>query len=175
MTRSRRLELLTVENAAFIVAGLSLASLAGAWTIELAGWKPCPLCLEERIPYYVAVPGGTIAAYLSVKAPKLAALVLAAICLGLVYNAGLGVYHAGAEWKFWPGPSTCTGDELKAGSSLAKRLMHNTAVPCDEAALRVFGISLAGYSVLLSAGLAGLGGAAIFRSLRSQTRRHSVQ
>ncbi len=157
---------LTIENAAFFIAGVSLASLAGAWIIEFMGFKPCPLCLEERIPYYAAVPGGVIAAYLVRIAPKLAAFVLAAVCLGLLYNAGVGVYHAGAEWHFWPGPATCTGDGLEATSSLAKRLLHNTAVRCDVAALRIFGLSLAGWSVLLSAGLAALGGAAILRAVR---------
>ncbi|MGO9476006.1 MAG: disulfide bond formation protein B [Rhodomicrobium sp.] len=172
-TRSRWLELLTVENAAFVIAGVSLASLAGAWTIEFMGYKPCPLCLEERIPYYAAVPGGVIAAYFAHKAPKLAALLLAAVCAGLIYNAGVGIYHAGAEWHFWPGPSTCTGDDVHVTSALARRLLHNTAVPCDVAALRIFWLSLAGWSVLLSAGLAGLGGAALFRAWRSQARQYS--
>ena len=27
----------------------------------------------------------------------------------MLYNAGLGVYHAGIEWKFWPGPADCSG------------------------------------------------------------------
>jgi len=165
--RSRWLELLTVENAAFVIAGVSLASLAGAWTIEFMGYKPCPLCLEERIPYYAAVPGGVIAAFLAHKAPKLAGLILAAVCAGLIYNASVGIYHAGAEWHFWPGPATCTGNGVQATSSLAKKLMHNDAVRCDEAALRIFWLSLAGWSVLLSAGLAGLGGAALFRAWRS--------
>src|SRR5262249_50038431 len=141
------------------------AALAGAWIIQFLGYKPCPLCLEERIPYYAAVPGGLMAAYLMRKAPKLAAAVLAAVSAALLYNAGVGVYHAGAEWHFWPGPDTCTGDAIKATSSLAKRLQQNTSVVrCDEAALRIFGLSLAGYSALISAGLACLGSAALFRA-----------
>ncbi len=157
---------LTIGNAALFVAAVSFASLAGAWIIDWAGYKPCPLCLEERIPYYAAVPGGLIAAYLATKAPKLAALILAALCLALLYNAGVGVYHAGAEWHFWQGPSTCSGGDVQATSSLAERLRHNDAVRCDEAALRIFGISLAGYSVLLSGGLAAIGAAALARAWR---------
>ncbi len=53
--------------------------------------------------------------------------------------------------------------------SLSQKLMHNTAaaVRCDEAALRIFGISLAGYLVFLSLALAGLGGAALYRARRT--------
>ena len=32
---------------------------------------------------------------------------LAAITLGMLWNAGLGVYHSGIEWKWWPGPQEC--------------------------------------------------------------------
>jgi len=158
---------LTIGNAACAIAAVSFAALAGAWIIEFLGYKPCPLCLEQRIPYYAAVPGGLVAAYLTLKAPKLAAAVIAALVAALVYNAGLGVYHAGAEWEFWPGPDTCTGDAVRATGSLAKRLMQNTdTVSCTKAALRIFGLSLAGYSALISAGLAALGGAALFRAWR---------
>ena len=154
---------LTLENGALIVAAFSFLTLAGAWLFQYAGYKPCPLCLEERIPYYAAVAGGSLAAYLAGRAPRIAALVLAAICVGLLYNAGLGIYHAGAEWHFWPGPTTCAGDDIQAISSLAARLRHNDAVRCDEAALRIFGLSLAGYSVLISAALALVGATSISR------------
>src|SRR3974377_1467681 len=102
-TRSRWPEL-TIENAAYAVAAVSFAALAGAWIIQFLGYKPCALCLEQRIAYYAAAPGGLVAAYLTHKAPKLAAALLAALVAALLYNAGLGVYHAGAEWHFWPGP-----------------------------------------------------------------------
>ncbi len=153
--------------AALIIAGASFASLAGAWAIELAGYLPCPLCLEERNAYYAAIPAGLIAAYVAGAAPRWAALILAAISLAFLFNAGLGVYHAGAEWRFWPGPDTCTGGDLLRPINLAQALRHNQAVRCDEAAIRIFGLSLAGYSALLSAALAALGGVAIWRRFRS--------
>jgi disulfide bond formation protein DsbB len=158
---------LSIGNAALLIAGVSLAALAGAWVIELIGYPPCPLCLEQRIPYYAAVPAGLIAAFYARRAPKLAAILLAALCLALFYNAGVGIYHAGAEWHFWAGPDTCSGDTLQV-TSLSKSLRHNQAVRCDEAALRIFGLSLAGYSVLISGGLATAG---ILGLLRDKTWR----
>ncbi len=170
-TRARWLELLTVENAAFLIAGAGFASLAGAWTFQLMGFEPCELCYAERIPYYGAVPAGLLAALLANRAPKAAALILAAICAALLYDAGLSAYHAGVEWHFWPGPDACTGNGsgVQATGSLAQKLRHNTAVRCDVAQLRLFGISLAGYLVLLSLALAGVGGAALYRTRRAGT------
>jgi disulfide bond formation protein DsbB len=174
-SRSRFAELLTVENAGFVIAGVSLATLAAAWTFQLLGFEPCELCYKERIPYYAAVPAGLLAALLANKAPKLAALILAAICAALLYDAGLSAYHAGAEWHFWPGPETCSGGGVQASPSLSSRLTQNHAVRCDVAALRILGISLAGYLVLLSIALAGLGGAALIRNWRAEPVSRSTR
>jgi disulfide bond formation protein DsbB len=68
------------------------------------------------------------------------------------------VYHAGVEWRFWPGPSSCTG--VVAGppsaADLMKELQHAKVVACDEAQLRILGLSLAGWNAILSAALAAL-------------------
>jgi disulfide bond formation protein DsbB len=158
---------LGLRTAALVLAGISFAALAAAWVFQFSGYPPCSLCLEERIPYYAAIPGGLLAAFLASKRPRLAAFIVAALALGFLYNASLSIYHAGAEWHFWPGPETCTGNgDLLQPKSLSKALQHNQVVRCDEAAIRIFGISLAGYNVLLSAALAALGGFAAVRKLR---------
>ncbi len=162
---------LSLRSAALVLAGVSFAALAAAWAFQFAGYAPCSLCLEERIPYYAAVPGGLLAAYLARSAPRLAAFIVAAIALAFLYNAGLSIYHAGAEWRFWAGPETCTsnGDILQP-KSLSEALRHNDAPRCDVAALRIFGVSLAGYNVLISGALAALGGLAAWRGYRQGGR-----
>ena len=166
-TRNGQTEL-RLSTAALVLAGISFAALAAAWVFQFSGYPPCSLCLEERVPYYAAVPGGLLAAFLASRRPRLAALIVAALVLGFLYNAGLSIYHAGAEWHFWPGPDTCTSNgDLLQPKSLSEALRHNNVVRCDEAAIRIFGISLAGYNVLISGALAALGGFAAFRKLRS--------
>src|SRR6478672_6746364 len=98
---------LSLRMAALILAGVSFGTLAGAWAFQYFGYPPCSLCLEERIAYYAAVPGGLLAAFLAGRSPRMAALIVAALALGFLYNAGLSIYHAGAEWHFRPGPDTC--------------------------------------------------------------------
>jgi disulfide bond formation protein DsbB len=151
--------------AAIAIFVISAATLAGAWFFEY-GLKlaPCPLCLEQRIPYHIIIPLSlllTIAAL--VRAPRNLLLVgFAAIVIAAGCNIVLGTYHAGVEWHWWAGPADCSGPltDLRTGGSLLDQLHAVHVVRCDEAAWRFLGLSLAGYNVLISIALlyiAGLG------------------
>jgi disulfide bond formation protein DsbB len=56
------------------------------------------------------------------------------------------------EWKWWPGPASCTGAGSVNASQLADFLngAKTKVVLCDEAAWRMFGISMAGYNAVIS-------------------------
>ena len=144
-------------------AGLALAgaaaTLAGAWTFQALGFEPCELCLKQRYPYYVALPLAAAAIFLARNAPPRAAkIVLGLLAAMFVVSAGAGLYHAGVEWKWWPGPTDCTGDFVKPASMEAFRqqLRNVHLIRCDDVQLRILGLSLAGWNVLVSAGLAGV-------------------
>jgi disulfide bond formation protein DsbB len=139
-----------------LVAG---ATIAGAWIFQAFGYQPCELCLTQRYAYYGGVPIAAILAYASTGRAR--GIVFAGmIGLALIFaaNAVLGAYHAGVEWRFWPGPSGCTG--VIAGpqnaADLMKTLQTAKVVACDEAQLRIFGLSLAGWNALISGALAAL-------------------
>ncbi|MDQ0447240.1 disulfide bond formation protein B [Methylobacterium aerolatum] len=150
-------------------AGLWLA-IAAALTVGAAlvlqyvyGYVPCKLCLTERLPYYAAVPLGLIALVAPAWAARLA---LGLAALALLYGAGVGVYHAGAEWGFWPGPTDCgggAGANPAAMGDFLNSLQATRVVDCSTAALRVAGVSLAGWSALVSFGLSSLAGTAALR------------
>ncbi len=156
--------------ASVMVAVLAAATILGAWFFQyVVGIAPCPLCLEERIPYYVSIPLALILALAAARqAPRpLLVLGLAVIALAMLGNAALGAYHSGVEWKWWPGPQDCTGSMTSFGraSDMLAQLNSVHVVRCDEAPWRLFGISLAGYNVLVSLALAGIAlcGAAMAR------------
>jgi disulfide bond formation protein DsbB len=88
-----------------------------------------------------------------------AALLIAALC-----NVVLGTYHAGVEWRWWPGPPDCSGPltNLNTGGSLLDQLHGVHVVRCDEAAWRFLGLSLAGYNVLISLALAAIAAYGLF-------------
>ncbi len=138
---------------------LSLATLAGAWFFQY-GLKlaPCPLCLEQRIPYHIIIPLSLLLAIAAlVRAPRSFLIVgFAAIAIAAACNVVLGTYHAGVEWHWWPGPAECSGPltDLRSGGALLDQLHAVHVVRCDEAAWRFLGLSLAGYNVLISLVLA---------------------
>src|SRR5262245_20944830 len=149
--------------AAALVALGGAATLIGAWIFQYGfGYPPCPLCLDQRIPYYVAIPLGALVAAVAVRgAPRLQRWVvtggLAVLALAMLIGAALAIYHAGIEWKWWAGPQDCSGplDPLGSGD-LLRRLQTINIVRCDEAPWRFLGLSLAGYNVLISLALAAV-------------------
>ncbi len=136
---------------------LALAVILAALGFEhIGGYAPCPLCLQQRYAYYAGVPclfAGLV--LLSAGCNRWAVLVFLAVALFFLVNAGLGVYQAGAEWKFWAGPSTCATSQAIGGSAadFMKSLQNSTPVRCDEAAWRLFGLSFAGWNAVISLAL----------------------
>ena len=147
--------------AAFLVAAGGAATILGAYYFQyVVGLQPCPLCLEERIPYYVAIPLAIVVGIAALRGvPRLAAQAgLAVIAISMLILVGMSIYHAGVEWKFWPGPTDCSGPITGLGNvgDLLQRMQKTVVVRCDEAAWRLLGISLAGYNALISLALAAI-------------------
>lgn len=150
---------MTRDRVALMVALVAAAAIAGAWAFQLAGYAPCELCLKQRVPYYIGIPLALVAFAAARRGARpLASGALALAALAFAASAALGAYHAGVEWKWWPGPSDCTGAYQAAGSTadFLKQLQNVAVVRCDEVALRVLGLSLAAWNVLISIALAAL-------------------
>ncbi|PTW59078.1 disulfide bond formation protein DsbB [Breoghania corrubedonensis] len=136
------------------------AVVCGAWGFQLiGGYVPCKLCLEQRVPYYVGLPIALLAFIIARFAPArtgIARLALVVFALLMIYGGGIGVYQAGAEWTFWPGPTDCGGGGSLANNAgnLLNSLQNLHVVSCTEASWRMFGLSFAGWNVVASAGLA---------------------
>ena len=144
--------------AALLIAAAGAVTILGAYFFEyVMKLAPCPLCLEQRIPYYVAIPLALVVAIAALRgAPRVLVVGgLAVLAIAMVIGAGLGVFHAGVEWKFWAGPRDCSGPISSFGNagSLIDQMQNTSLVRCDEAAWRFLGLSLAGYNVLISLAL----------------------
>ena len=161
-----RLEHLAASRVGTAVLAVAIAVILAALAFEhLGGYPPCPLCLQERWAYYVGIPALIAALILLARGHHgAAALVFGAVALAFVANAGLGIYHAGAEWEFWPGPATCSGAQpISTGAGgLFKDLAKTNVIRCDKAPWVFLGLSFAGWNAVLSLALAagaGLAGA----------------
>jgi disulfide bond formation protein DsbB len=160
-----------VLTAALGITLIAAATLAGAWFFQLVlDIRPCPLCLEQRYAYYLAIPLGVLVALAAARdAPRGVLLAgLAILALAALGNAGLGAYHAGVEWGLWKGPTECSGPIANLGSAgnLLERLDSVKVIRCDEVQWRFLGLSLAGYNVLLSLLMAAIAGWGIAKSAR---------
>jgi disulfide bond formation protein DsbB len=144
--------------AALVVFAGSAATILGAWYFQyVIKLPPCPLCLEERVPYHIVIPLSLLLAIAAmVRAPRALIVVgFLAIIAAMLVSAGLGAYHAGVEWRWWAGPTDCSGpiSDFSAQGSLLDQLKSIHIVRCDEAAWTFLGLSLAGYNVLVSLAL----------------------
>jgi disulfide bond formation protein DsbB len=144
-------------RAALLALVLGALAIGGAWVSQLGfGLQPCELCLLERWPYYVGVPLAVLAVVaLRSAAPAshiLGTWLLALVALVFLVGAGLGIYHAGVEWGFWQGPGACTGQYAAPATTddFLKSLEAGPSIRCDEAAIRILGLSLAGWNAVIS-------------------------
>ncbi|MFT6674080.1 MAG: disulfide bond formation protein DsbB [Sulfitobacter sp.] len=127
----------------------SAALLLGAFGFQhIGGFAPCKMCLWQRWPHAAALVIGTI---VLAGGPRLLAWLgaLATATTGLI-----GAYHAGVEWRFWPGPTSCTGGGLDMsgmdGGSLLSLDAPLGIVMCDEVVWSLFGLSMAGWNALFA-------------------------
>ena len=152
---------------------LALATIIGAWISQLGfDYLPCHLCLEQRIPYYIGVPIALAALIAgSLDAPSRITRTLLAIA-GLVfaYNIYLASYHAGVEWRWWPGPPDCSpggSSGVTSTQDLLNQLNNIHVVSCTDAAFRFLGLSFAGWNAVVSVVLVV---AALLGTLRGSRR-----
>lgn len=121
---------------------------------HIGGYRPCPLCLQQRYAYYAGIPllfGALV--LVSMDQQRLAGALFALVAAGFLANAGLALYHAGVEWRLWAGPDTCqlALEPLATGpGGLLKQLETVRVIRCDEAPWRFLGLSFAGWNAVLS-------------------------
>jgi disulfide bond formation protein DsbB len=155
---------LSVQTRAVVVALLLaiFAISAALYSQYVWGLQPCELCLLQRWPYYLGIPVAVAGLALTLRASparrSLGTRLLWLLALIFVVSFWLGVFHAGVEWGFWPGPTACTGSYAPAASTddFLKSLETAAVVRCDAASIRVLGLSLAGWNAVASLVIASL-------------------
>ena len=139
-----------VANAA-VLAG-SAALLGGALLFQyVGGLAPCEMCVWQRWPHVAALALGLVAwALRSNRA------VVALAAFAVLVSAGLAVFHVGVEQQWWQGVTACSAS-LAGGSQadILASIMNTPLVRCDAVAWSLFGISMAGWNAVLSAGIGG--------------------
>ena len=142
------------RNRAVLLAGLgSLGLLIGALLFQYVGdMAPCKMCYWQRYPHVGAIIIAGIILFTGIGVFAVLGLLSALI------TAGIGGFHAGVERGWWEGPQSCTStsiDDLSTEELLAQ-IMSAPMVRCDEIPWQMFGLSMAGWNMVVSICLAVL-------------------
>lgn len=149
------------DGTRLLLAALMLIG-AGALVIALIGEhvfgiEPCVLCLYQRVPYVLValVAAGGLVLPLS---PQMRGRAVVLCALVLATGAALAFYSVGVEERWWAGVAGCEGTipSIATGQDLQDLLRQSAGGrrACSENVWRLFGVSLAGYNVLVQAAVA---------------------
>lgn len=147
---------------ASLLLGLASAGVLGAALVFQYGfgYQPCVLCIWQRWPY-VGVLVFTLLTLLFRRWPGVGDALLIASGLALLANAGIAGYHVGVEQHWWAGTSGCgVPGAATSLDQLRAQVMAAPIVRCDDIPWSLFGVSMAGYNVLVSLVLAAFAFAA---------------
>lgn len=153
----RHLALLAFLGGSAAIAGALIAQ----YGFDLA---PCLLCHYQRYAHIAALALGLLALGFGGPARN---WLLAGAGLAFLAGAGIAGFHVGVEQHWWEGTSGCTAPVIDPSADLGAlrdALLAAPVVRCDDIAWSLFGLSMAGYNLLYSVGLALL----IFRGLARQ-------
>ena len=157
--------ILAKANVPLLILGVSAGALGFAFFSQFAlGLNPCVLCIYQRWPFVVAAALAALLWFLR-RHPLAVSALLAGLAASFAVNSGIAIFHVGVEQSWWQGLSGCTSDLSGATSieDLKRRVLGAPVVRCSDIAWSLFGISMAGYNVLLSFLLAGYCGWQLLR------------
>jgi disulfide bond formation protein DsbB len=125
--------------------------LGGAYIAQYYfGLPPCEMCWWQRYPLFAAL---ALALAAWVRPP--ASMLVALAGLAILTSGAIGGYHAGVEYGWWEGLTSCSSNVLAGAADPLQAILDAPIVRCDVAPWSLLGISLAGFNFLIS-GAAGL-------------------
>lgn len=134
-----------------------IALLGGALASQyIGGLYPCEMCYWQRWPHDAAI-ALMIVAWLIRPAGQAPLIALAATAI--LVSGAIGVFHAGVEYHWWRGLTTCARES--AGNSI-EDIMAAPLIRCDTPQWTFGPISLAGFNAIFSL-MGGIGVLALMR------------
>lgn len=144
--------------ALIVPSALMLGALGSQY---IGGLHPCEMCYWQRWPHDAAIVLALFA--FGTRVNKASHVLVALAALAIMVSGGIGLFHAGVEYGWWEGITTCS--TTAAGVSL-EDIMRAPVVRCDVPQWTLLGISLAGFNAIISLGA----GAVILGLLRRAGR-----
>jgi len=138
----------TIRLFAFL---LPAALLGGAYISQyVGGLYPCEMCWWQRYPHMAAIMLALLAFFL--RNAGIQRVLVALAGLAILTSGLIGAFHAGVEYGWWEGLTSCSSTATGTGEDYMKAVLNAPLTRCDVTPWSLFGISLAGYNFLLSTG-----------------------
>src|SRR5579859_384463 len=158
--------ILTTRGFAGFVLAVSAGVLGAALVSQYwGGLAPCELCLLQRWPWAAAI----LLSLVALIAGSRPALPWVALVLASLFALGMAIafYHVGVEEHWFAGPSACTASATGAMTleEMKRQILGTAPVLCDRVQWSLMGVSMAGWNLLASLGMAGVC-AEVFRRTR---------
>ena len=136
------------KNFYLIIFFISLISIISALYIEyILQYKPCKLCIYQRLPYIAAIFISFIGFNYS-NNDQILIITIMIFALSTIISG----YHFGIENNLFDELSACVNDSLDISnkSKLLESLNQSMPVNCKDATFKILGISLAAINTILS-------------------------
>lgn len=151
-----------------LIASAAMLAIAHAFQ-TFRHLMPCELCLKQRDVYWAAMALSAVGFVWTLTARERAPVRWINLVIALVFavEVGVAIYHAGVEWKFWPGPQSCSGGATRVSAAALERLLSGAKmnVPvCDKPAWVFVGLSMAGWNAIAALILTALSGVAALQA-----------
>ena len=140
---------------------ISIFSLLAAYFIEyILNYKPCNLCIFERIPYFAS----SVLIVLNLYSKRFEKFTFGILSIIFAIGAIISFYHFGIEQGFFEESFVCISDDKI--NNLAKedllKSLQKTTVSCKQVDFKLFGLSLATINTFLSIVLSAISFRAFF-------------
>ena len=137
------------KTALNIILFISIFVLISAYFVEyILGYKPCNLCLIERLPYFFAI----IIILLCLTINKFYKIVFILLTISFAVGTILSFYHFGIEQGFFKESLVCAANNEI--NSLAKedliKELQKKVVSCKDVQFTLLGLSLAIINTIIS-------------------------
>jgi disulfide bond formation protein DsbB len=155
-----------LSHARLVAILLPVALLFGALASQyVGGLFPCEMCMWQRWAHLAGI--GAALAAIAVRRNRPASAVFTLLAALFIATSGvIGAFHAGVEYHWWEGFTSCTALRPTGGASMLDAIMDAPVIRCDQAQWTLGGVSLAGFNALFSLG----GALVIFLFVRRWSR-----
>lgn len=114
----------------------------------LGGLYPCEMCHWQRWPHYAAIAFAALSFLVNRRHLRRGLVILAGLSVG--FSGLIGIFHAGVEYGWWEGVTTCANTLGATGGDLLAAIVRAPIIRCDVPQWSFLGISLAGLNAIFS-------------------------